>query len=156
MRFRDEQYAVILSNEAIEVIKEETKSIGGAETGGILIGTYSKDLSTASITQATGPGTSSKSRRSSFKRGIRSLQSTLDKARRTGSYYLGEWHSHPQAEPIPSRQDVRQMKKIASSHKYNCPEPILIIAGDCNQDIEFLVQIFTKNTVSTLRKSDDD
>lgn len=97
------------------------------ETGGILIGRYSEDLSTAEITQVTGPPKDSKSGPTWFSRGIKGLKSLLKKAWCNSEYYLGEWHFHPMGTTTPSGQDLFQMAEIANNHNYNCPEAIMII-----------------------------
>jgi proteasome lid subunit RPN8/RPN11 len=56
------------------------------------------------------------------------LQRVLDLLWRGRSgYYLGEWHLHPAGDGTPSGIDVEQMKKIAQSAAYKCPEPVLLI-----------------------------
>ena len=47
-----------------------------------------------------------------------------------GLYYLGEWHYHPKASPLPSSTDVNQMFRFANSSDLKCPEPILVIFGE--------------------------
>jgi hypothetical protein len=55
--------------------------------------------------------------------------------RRKDGYYLGEWHFHPFGEPSPSDTASSQMREIARSPQYRCPEPILlIISGDLPKD----------------------
>jgi hypothetical protein len=64
-----------------------------------------------------------------FYRGINGLQNWLNRLWRRREYYLGEWHFHPSASAVSSPKDRTQMKKIATSQKYHCPEPILLIIG---------------------------
>lgn len=120
----------------IEMYKEVFASIvrriascGRGETGGILIGCYSDDLSTAEVLLASGPGPLSVSKSSFFTRKAFGIQAELDKEFESGKYYLGEWHCHPGADSTPSSQDVRQMKSISKSVSYSCPEPILMVFG---------------------------
>lgn len=122
------------------------RNSGRTETGGILIGHYSEDLRTAIVTRATGPSTDARSGATWFVRGIRGLQELLDKLWGHGQeYYLGEWHSHPDAAPHPSGRDVSQMREIANSDKYRCPEPILIILGGTRKgDPQVGADVFTR------------
>jgi hypothetical protein len=71
----------------------------------------------------------SKSGTTWFYRGIAGLQAWLYRLWDKERYYLGEWHSHPGARPFPSDTDLRQIREIAESPKYNCPEPVLLIVG---------------------------
>jgi integrative and conjugative element protein (TIGR02256 family) len=100
------------------------------ETGGILLGRYSNALDYALVTSITNAPADSRSGRTWFVRGVRGLQSKIDNMwRRKEGYYLGEWHFHPFGEPSPSGTDSSQMREIARSPQYRCPEPILLIIG---------------------------
>jgi integrative and conjugative element protein (TIGR02256 family) len=100
------------------------------ETGGIIAGRYTDARDWAIITELTGPPNDSRSGRTWFRRGIRGLQQLIDRLwQRERSYYLGEWHYHPFASPNVSGTDISQMRTIAGSDAYACPEPILLILG---------------------------
>lgn len=71
----------------------------------------------------------SKSGTTWFYRGIAGLQAWLYRLWEEERYYLGEWHFHPSARPVPSDTDLRQIKEISESPKYCCPEPVLLIIG---------------------------
>ena len=122
---------VIITDEMVSDMIEKCKGSYPNETGGILIGHYSMDLKLAHITIVTEEPSDSKAGRRRFHRGTNGLQKSLDEAwDKHGDYYLGEWHSHPGGEPDPSFHDIKEMKKISTTKSYNCPEPILIIAGN--------------------------
>lgn len=152
MRFSDTTYAVTLSEEVINSIKTELEKAKKFETGGILIGKYSKDHSLAHISRATGPGSNFRLKRLTFKRGIKGLQTEIDKAQERGEYYLGEWHSHPKNAPTPSYQDIQQMITIAQSKGYNCPEPILLIAGEQRCKLKLAVYVVTQSCTAFLEE----
>lgn len=118
-----------VSEAALASVAKHISSRKRGETGGILIGRYSDDLSTAKVMSASGPGPRSTFGPSSFTRQVFSLQAELDREFETGGYYLGEWHCHPGTNSAPSSQDIRQMKAISKSAGYNCPEPILMVFG---------------------------
>lgn len=100
------------------------------ETGGILIGKYVYELNLADVTQVIGPTVDSKSGKSFFFRGVKGLQPLLGNLWQSRQeFYLGEWHFHPFALPTPSYQDIKQMRQIARTPAYNCPEPLLLIVG---------------------------
>lgn len=123
---------VIVADDALSSITGFVSARRSGETGGILIGRYSDDLSVATIESATGPGSKSLFGAFSFVRKTSGLQKELNRAFVLGRYYLGEWHCHPGGSHFPSRQDVCQMQAIARSKEYNCPEPILIVLGRDN------------------------
>lgn len=43
--------------------------------------------------------------------------------------YFGEWHTHPQADPLPSSQDVRNWHNLMKESKTETELLIFIIAG---------------------------
>jgi len=102
----------------------------GKETGGVLIGSYSSDLSTAVVARATAPPSDSRAGATWFERGTAGMDKLLEDAWTTGLHYLGEWHYHPGGAPTASCGDRAQMRKIASDKEARCTTPILVILGD--------------------------
>ena len=119
------------------------QNAGQIETGGILIGNYDYKLNRAMVTQVIGPTADSKGGKSWFLRGIKGLQPILNNLWQSRQeFYLGEWHFHPYALPIPSHQDIKQMRQIARTQAYNCPEPLLLIVGGDPQK-ELILNTYT-------------
>lgn len=145
LRDADGRFEIRLPQDVIDTMLALCVQARRLETGGILMGRYTDGQRVASISRATGPGDDARAGPAWLVRGIRGLQRLLDAAWSSGSaYYLGEWHFHPFSDPAPSRQDHRQMTSIATSAKYNCPEPILlIVGGDPNGSWTLHVQIHT-------------
>ncbi|MBX3408215.1 MAG: Mov34/MPN/PAD-1 family protein [Phycisphaeraceae bacterium] len=117
------------------------------ETGGVLVGRYSSDQRIAQVDVATGPGSDSQAGGTWLVRGVRGLQKVLDAfwSQKRG-YYVGEWHFHPGAAPCPSHRDVSQMRSIAKSNTYHCPEPLLIIlGGDPDGAYSLHAEVFTRS-----------
>lgn len=131
----DSSFTVIIKEEMVSAIYKMCQASYPKETGGILIGRYSSDLNSAHVTLVTREPADSKSGRTWFHRGTKGLQKLLDMSwDKKGEFYLGEWHYHPGGYPNPSFQDILEMKRIAKNAAYNCPEPILIIAGNPSPD----------------------
>ena len=130
------EYALMIESQAWLRIESECKKAQGRETGGILIGTYTEDNSTAVVTEVSGPPSDSCRGFSWFWRGIVGLKELLARRwkwkRRT--YYLGEWHFHPYLSIEPSGDDLTQMRNISQNFNYHCSKPIMIIVGKyCNE-----------------------
>tara|TARA_B100000700_G_C14922785_1_gene797868 strand:- start:291 stop:791 length:501 start_codon:yes stop_codon:yes gene_type:complete len=125
------EFIVKLSSSALKQIINECIKAKGNETGGILIGSYSKDGSTALLVEATARPDDSLAGRTTFQRGLKGLKSLLDKRWEAGKYYVGEWHFHPGSSPEPSRDDVESMRRISQDQNYQCKEPVMIILGGC-------------------------
>ena len=109
---------------------------GTSETGGILIGSYSDDLSVAFVREATPPPSDSRRGPSWFVRGFGDLRNVLSKRWRAKprTHYLGEWHFHPAVLVEPSDEDFAQMVEISTAKQYNCREPLLLIVGAVGKD----------------------
>lgn len=146
----NDSFGIEIKEETINEIYDICKNSFPKETGGILIGKYSPDLKRAQISIVTGAPLDSRSGGTWFHRGTNGLQQLLDEVwEREGSFYLGEWHYHPGGTPIPSTQDIIEMKKISKNKTYNCPEPILIIAGNTSTyDWHLGVYIFNESEKS--------
>lgn len=150
----DNLHRVIIFKEAYEHMHEYCKTSNSNETGGILIGNYSRNQKTANILKVTPPPQNSRKTKCTFKRGTAGLKNFLDLMWEQGLYYLGEWHYHPNASPFPSGTDINQMIRFANSSDLKCPEPILVIIGGnlCKESI--FVAVFNKNDYVTLQKLD--
>lgn len=145
-RSADSMFEVRLGRDALEQMFDLCRRANRLETGGVLIGRYSSDHRIAHVDAATGPGSDSQAGPTWLVRGVRGLQSLLDSlwSQKRG-YYIGEWHFHPGAMPNPSRRDVAQMRSIAKSERYHCPEPLLVIlGGDPDGDCSTLVEVHTR------------
>lgn len=129
-RSADRVFEVRLGGAALESMLELCRRAKRLETGGVLIGRYSSDHRVAHVDVATGPGSDAQAGGTWLVRGVRGLQKLLDAFwSQEQGYYIGEWHFHPGSAPTPSRRDVSQMRSIATSVCYHCPEPLLIIIG---------------------------
>lgn len=122
-------YTVTLCSLSLQQIVAECINAGLNETGGILIGHYSEDGSTAIVFEATARPADSLANRTTFQRGSKGLRSLLQNRWKAGKYYVGEWHFHPRGLPEPSSDDFESMKNIAANLNYQCPEPVMIILG---------------------------
>lgn len=126
----NQRYKINIPVNIIGLIREFCKSAKHCETGGILIGRYSADHTTAIISEVSPPPPDSRSGHSWFQRGNKGLRQLLVKHWQGTErlFYLGEWHYHPLFVPEPSIQDQQQMEAISRDPKYHCSEPILIIS----------------------------
>lgn len=126
----DRQFGVRCTEEVLHYMLSTCRQSGPNETGGILVGFYKETLDCAQVTTASSAPSDSRKGGAWFHRGTYGLQSWLNGLwQRKRDFYIGEWHFHPFAPPVPSRTDIEQMKGIANATSYHCPEPLLIIIG---------------------------
>jgi integrative and conjugative element protein (TIGR02256 family) len=125
----DHSVAIMITEAIRKTLLGHCETARQLETGGILIGHYTPLGDQAVITEVTGPPRDSIASRWSFIRGLHGLQQRINRAWRRRDYYLGEWHFHPFARPIPSDQDRTQIIAFSIDPAYRCPEPILLVVG---------------------------
>lgn len=126
-------YQLQITEWAWHTFENECKKAERIETGGILIGYYYDDKSTAVITEATPPPKDSVSNTFAFQRGVSGLRTLLIehwRNKKKRKYYLGEWHYHPTTHLEPSGIDLTQMILINQTAEYHCKQPIMILLGD--------------------------
>jgi len=127
------EYLFEINSDVWNFLESECSKANGRETGGILIGYYSDDRSTAMVTEATAPPIDSSYGYNWFQRGISGLKSLLIGHWKNSSrkiFYIGEWHYHPARMVVPSDEDYKQMREISNSENYQCKEPIMLIIGN--------------------------
>ncbi len=147
----DNNYKIIICASTYDKIISECEKYMSLETGGILIGNYSKDNIIAYIKDSYSPN-DSKHFKSRFFRGTAGINKILDKKWREGEYYLGEWHYHPNSSSDSSRIDDTQMITFSNNKKLNCPQPILLIIGGNLSNWSLNAYIYKDNKKIILKK----
>ena len=116
------------------------------EFGGFLMGYYSDDLKQLNITDTILP-TKFKASKYQFERDITGIIETLknhyEQAPKT--YYVGEWHTHPNNLPIPSTTDINAINEILKHKDKSIQNPILLIIGYTKQSVEYGFYVPFKN-----------
>lgn len=127
-----QKYTIRLSNACFLKMLEMAQSHSPNEVGTSLVGCYSDNGFEASVLDLAPLSPDSKGSRTSFYRGVAGLRKFFTKLRQAFSgkrYYVGEWHSHPDALPFPSQTDDKNQLAIAKDTNTICPECILILIG---------------------------
>ncbi len=125
----DRSVAVDLLGSATKTMLRHCAQAGHRETGGVLVGRYSEFGDRVAIVKASGPPADSRCLPTSFVRGIRGLSARFQREWTSGLYYIGEWHFHPFASPVPSPRDRRQIGEFAANPELRCRTPILAVLG---------------------------
>jgi integrative and conjugative element protein (TIGR02256 family) len=151
-------FNLFLSKELLEEIVNYCRLAQRNETGGIIVGNYSIDLSGATVSKIMGPPADSRSGFNWFERGTKGVKETLDRLWQSQhQFYLGEWHYHPYSAPNPSHRDFLQMRDVAQHPDFACPEPIMLIAGgDPKTSMIFRVFVFPKGKMVELLPAGDE
>jgi integrative and conjugative element protein (TIGR02256 family) len=100
------------------------------EVGGWLLGYWAEDHSSVFVTHATPPaskGTPFGVRISGC--GHRKLFDQAWDASDGLVTFLGDWHTHPGSPPYPSARDEAALVQLATSVKFDTPEPLIAIVS---------------------------
>lgn len=102
------------------------------EAGGILLGRLILTSDDVILDRATTPTSADRRGRHFFHRGRGSAQRKVDDAWRQSrgtENYLGEWHTHPEDDPVPSAVDRANWVKIAREAQREYGSLFFIIVG---------------------------
>jgi [CysO sulfur-carrier protein]-S-L-cysteine hydrolase len=106
---------LLLAPQVIKRLQRELRRAGRREIGGVLMGEHIRDESFRVVELSVQRGGATDS---CFIRNPSDHKAQLERFfAQTGSdyarfNYLGEWHSHPSFEPMPSATDLRTMQTI--------------------------------------------
>lgn len=125
--------AIALSKAALIVMnKHRQLETTAAEAGGILLGRFISETNDVLIDEAMTPSQIDQRSRFFFRRARRPAQRRVNAAWAESTYtrnYLGEWHTHPEDNPVPSGQDVRNWRRIGQTAQYEQTYLIFVIVG---------------------------
>ena len=145
--FAERECTVYLPDAALQTMADIAQRARPNETGGTLIGYYSEDRALAHVVKALGVRRGARSSRTRFYRPPDDVDGKLAEIYRNSGgqlYYLGEWHSHPSGNLLPSATDLRTLQDLARSPDVATDTPILILlAGDSSQAVKtacFLIE----------------
>lgn len=130
--FSERDCAVRIPGEILAALQELAKSSKPRETGGTLVGHYSKDQRVAFVTDALEAKTGARREHARFYRPPDSVDGQLARTYEESgglTHYLGEWHTHPEAAAVPSRTDLSTLRGLSRSRSVATDTPFMIILG---------------------------
>ena len=130
---------LLVDNHLLDIIQQHLKEHYPKEFGGIFVGSESPEG--AIISQILVPDRY-RNGKTVFVREPKDLNERLKlihKETKGRIVYLGEWHSHPNASPVPSATDRKAMIDISNDEKVNNSSPVLMIAGLYSNKVENMI-----------------
>lgn len=122
---------VVFTNEVIKILdKYKQYNHKQHESGGILLGKVYNDL--IIIDQISEPSREDKSGRFYFIRNVKRAQKIVERAWKESNgerIYLGEWHTHPEDIPTPSRDDKILLKNMLKHSRMEIDFLFMVILG---------------------------
>lgn len=98
-----------------------------AEAGGQLFATVAHGV--VSIETATGPHIGDRRARFSFVPNRHSERQEIAAMHARGLHYVGDWHTHPEANPMPSDIDCGSMSETVAKSGHELAGLLLIVVG---------------------------
>lgn len=109
------------------------------EAGGQLFARF--DGGRITVEEATGPRRTDRRTRTSYLPDRRAEQAEILKHHARGLHYVGDWHTHPEALPAPSRPDAASIAECVAKSTHHLNGFVLIIVGQAEPPAGFHVSI---------------
>lgn len=109
------------------ISKHRQKSPAALEAGGQLFGLVAPNR--VDVMCATGPFANDDRARCHYRSSPASAQRSVVVQSRRGLLYLGEWHTHAEDTPSPSRADTVAMETLRQRSRLNTSAVLLLIVG---------------------------
>lgn len=132
MIIRFPEITVEITNSVMRALSVYEQKSGCYEAGGILLGKYIPEEEYYLITEITEPTSYDQFGPLYFIRNCQSAQNTIEKRwedSRGIVNYLGEWHTHPFKNPIPSTTDRKLLVQVATDRSNVWRYIFMIILG---------------------------
>lgn len=102
------------------------------EAGGVLLGRFILDCSDVVVDQITVPVQEDRRSRFRFFRSAKEHQQAIFRVWRRSKgtcNYLGEWHTHPEPDPLPSALDLQTWHRKLSKDRFDSDVLYFVIVG---------------------------
>lgn len=131
---------LIVLPDAVDRVVSEIEVAGSNETGGILLGWQRPDLGLWVVAHVTGPGTRARATPTSLRLDTLALQRDVDQwfeSTQGEISYLGDWHLHHEADPVPSPADRRSAREVAQRPEIGLRKPLTVIVGESDGNLQW-------------------
>ena len=133
MKIEIDSFVIIIENRIFLEVQKYLQRGNEDESGGILVGKKENDNDIYHIVGLSFPNECDKSTHCSFVRNAQEAQKIIEKTwQESGGYvnYIGEWHTHPELFPSPSRTDKKTYRQISKDKSSLFLVSINIIFGN--------------------------
>lgn len=125
---------LVFSNAVIQHLdKYRQRSAGDVEAGGQLFAYI--EGATVFVDLATGPRKQDFRTRFGFQPNRRQEQQEIAVMFKKGLHYIGDWHTHPEEHPVPSRRDIASIMETFHRSRHQLAGFVMMIVGiSCDVD----------------------
>lgn len=111
-----------------------------AEAGGQLFARFSD--AEIRVERATGPRISDRRSRFGYVPDRKREQEEIDALHERGLQFIGDWHTHPEPNPLPSTSDIRSIREAVRDSKHHLNGFVLLIAGTERFPVGLFVSLY--------------
>jgi integrative and conjugative element protein (TIGR02256 family) len=128
---------ILLNQSVLEVFSTYRQLRSEPESGGLLFAEF--DFPRINVKEVSPPHSSDKRWRTFFIPN-RVLQRRLIRSRfKKALHFVGEWHTHPMAVPVPSKIDLESMTEAFSKSHHELNYFLMIIVGNDSERLNLWV-----------------
>lgn len=141
MRFTDRKTITICFQDGVlECFKRHRQAVRtSTEAGGQLYARYSDGE--VLVCSATGPKESDKRGRFFFLPNRKAERAEINKNHGDGLHFIGDWHTHPESVPKPSREDLESIRACYLESKHALKYFVMVIVGTAEFPLGISVSI---------------
>jgi integrative and conjugative element protein (TIGR02256 family) len=126
--FRSETLTVHVAEDVADFLRGQRQRLWYQnERAGQLFGHF--DGAEVFITKATGPRRGDRANHVSYDIDPKAAQREIDEHFVRGLHFIGDWHTHPEKEPSPSKRDRKSMNALFKTSKHDLKAMIMLIVG---------------------------
>jgi len=141
---------VTLTDDAIgTMLRHRQMKAKDPEAGGQLFARFEED-GAATIVEATGPKPKDKRSRCLFIPDRWLQRAEIKALHGEGKHFVGDWHTHPEAIPSPSAEDVASMIDCFRKSRHELQAFIMIIVGTTEPPEGLFVCLVNENGINKL------
>lgn len=131
MIVKRDKYTIHILDDVLIILNKYIQDKDQNESGGIILGSV-HEKNHIYIQKISEPNVLDKSSRCSFERDKNTAQIIVNEIFNESDgkiIYLGEWHTHPEKNPLPSNVDIKMIKQQYNKNIINVNFLLLLIQG---------------------------
>jgi integrative and conjugative element protein (TIGR02256 family) len=146
----DSSQRLILTPSALEVFTRYRQVNDEPEAGGLLFAEF--EFPIIQISEVTSPHISDKRWRTLFVPNRTLQRKRIKQIFAAGQHFVGEWHTHPEPNPTPSKLDLKSMSDAFKKSSHELNYFLMIIVGNGTDQLQLWVSAHDKLSYCQLRE----
>ncbi|MCU8496508.1 Mov34/MPN/PAD-1 family protein [Vibrio vulnificus] len=127
---------VVLTEEVAKALCGHFQKRSDRESGGMLFGTFKNGL--VEIQSISEPNFFDRRAKTRFVLHKGKANKTIERFHKKGLHYLGDWHTHSEESPNPSREDINTIRSTFNESSHQLRFFIIMILSNKSLDNSYL------------------